>query len=62
MVILHVVANMTKVINDLRSEGIPVGDDVLAEYSPYRTEHINRYGVFSLNMNRETMTLEYDLV
>ena len=62
MVILHVVANMTKVINDLIKEGREVDEHILRELSPYRTDHINRFGVFPLSMDRETIDLEYKLV
>lgn len=62
IVILHVVANMTKVINDLRNEGTEINEYILRELSPYRTDHINRFGIFPLNMNKETIDLEYKLV
>jgi len=62
MVILHVVANMTRAINDLRKEDITIEDEVLRQLSPFRTEHINRFGVFPLDVDRETTNLVYDLI
>jgi hypothetical protein len=62
MVILHVVANMTKVINTLRSEGLEVKDELLRYLCPFRTEHINRLGIFLVDIDRDLMSLEYDLI
>ena len=62
MLILHVTANMTKVVNTLKKEGLAISDNVLAAYCPYRTEHINRRGIFPLNLNAETVELEYALI
>lgn len=61
MVILHVVANLTKAINQLKSEGIEVPDELLKYMSPYRVEHINRLGYLALNMDKITEELEYDI-
>lgn len=62
MVILHVTANMTKVINELRKEGENIPDELLDYYSPYHTDHISRLGMFPLEFDRETIELEYELV
>jgi TnpA family transposase len=62
MVMLHVVANATKVINDLRSGGLELSNDILEHLSPFRTEHINRLGVFQLDIEKTPMELEYKLV
>jgi TnpA family transposase len=61
MVSLHVMANMTMVVNDMRNEGIKITDEILNKHSPFRTDHINRLGVFSLSETRENMPLEYVL-
>lgn len=62
MVILHVTANMTNVINDLKSEGKEVPDGLLKYLSPYRTEHINRLGYLALNMDKTTQELQYEII
>ena len=61
MVILHVTASMTNAINELRKEGHEIDQDIISGLSPYRTEHINRLGVFKLDTEREVMELEYNL-
>ena len=58
---LHVTANMTQAINQLKAEGIDVPDEVLNQVSPLRTEHINRFGIFPVDYNRKTIDLVYDL-
>ncbi len=48
--------------NKLRSQGIEIPDEVLAGISPYWTEHINRFGIFQLEMEKKVAEIEYDLV
>lgn len=62
MVMLHVVVNMTKAINILRKAGIEIKNEFLEHLSPYRTAHINRLGIFQLDMDRQAVDLEYDLM
>ncbi|HHX8417257.1 TPA: Tn3 family transposase [Legionella pneumophila] len=60
-VMLHVVANMTHAINELKVEGLDITPDMLNGLSPYHTGHINRFGVFYLSMNKEKLHVEYKL-
>ena len=60
-VILHVVANMTNVINELKAEGLEVTKDMLNALSPYHEGHINRYGLFPLSMNKKKLHVEFKL-
>lgn len=62
IVMLHVVANTTKVINNLRIGDIEIGNDILEHLSPFRTDHINRLGIFQLDIDKIPMELEYKLV
>lgn len=61
MLIFHTVAYQTKGINKLRSQGIEIPDEILSGISPYWTEHLNRFGVFQLDMEKEVAEIEYDL-
>lgn len=62
MVMLHVVAHMTKEINLIKNKfGIKIGDKILRHFSPYRVGHINRLGIFKLDANRKPIDLEYGL-
>ena len=61
MIIFHNVAHQTKAINKLINEGVEIPDEVLASISPYWTEHINRFGIFSLDMQKAIANIEYKL-
>ena len=60
-VILHVVANMTNVINDMKAEGYDIRPEMLNGLSPYHTGHLNRFGLFPLTGNREKLKVEFRL-
>ena len=61
MLIFHTVVHQTKGINKLKDDGIDVPNEILSGISPYWTEHINRFGAFHLNMDKNTANIEYDL-
>ena len=44
--IFHTALDMTEVIRGLISEGWEITAGLLAQLSPYLTEHINRFGVY----------------
>lgn len=60
-VILHVVANMTNVINDMKTEGYEISPEMLNSLSPYHTGHLNRFGLFPLTGDREKLRVEFKL-
>ena len=53
MVMTHVVFSMTKAINQLHDEGYEIDNQSLKHFSPYRTSHMNRFGVFELDNGRQ---------
>jgi TnpA family transposase len=55
--ILHNVYTLTCVLQQLSTEGYPIDNEVLARLSPYATEHINRFGNYVLNLDRNTPPL-----
>ena len=59
MIILHNVARMTRVLTQLRDEGVRISADILQGLSPYRTSHINRFGDYTLDVSREVGPLEF---
>jgi TnpA family transposase len=61
MLIFHTVANQTKAINKLKDQGIDIPIEILSGIAPYWTEHINRFGMFNLNMEKTMADVEYDL-
>lgn len=54
----HLVAN--RVIKELQGDGMPITQGVLAGLSPYRTHHINRFGDYTLNLDREVRPMKFE--
>lgn len=61
ILMFHNVVNQTKVINNLRSRGIDVPDEVLQGISPLWRENYNRFGTFMLDMNDAVEEVDYHL-
>ncbi|AJQ87734.1 transposase [Xanthomonas oryzae pv. oryzicola] len=59
LIILHNVEQMTRVLAELRDEGRTISPEALAELSPYRTSHINRFGAYTLDLNREIAPIDF---
>lgn len=62
MLIFHTVVHQTKAVNKLRADGIEIPNEILTGMSPYWTEHLNRFGMFQLDMENAVSEIEYDLV
>lgn len=52
LLVFHNVVTMTKALRHLEADGHAVSHEVLAALSPYRTEHVNRFGTYVLNFER----------
>jgi len=59
MIILHNVAGMTRVLEELRDEGVEITPELLAGLAPFRTGHINRYGDYTLDFKRKFWPLNF---
>ncbi len=44
---------MTRAIGRMEPDGHQISDEVLLVLSPYQTNHINRFGNYSLNFGRD---------
>jgi hypothetical protein len=53
----HTIVGMTRVLEQMAAEGLPVDETALASLSPYQTEHINRFGNYILDFARVPMPL-----
>jgi TnpA family transposase len=62
ILIFHTVVHQTKAVNKLRQHGMEIPDEVLTGFSPYWRDHLNRFGMFTLDMGRNTTEIDYDLV
>jgi TnpA family transposase len=52
LVVFHNVVSMTRVLQELIDEGYPVTPEIIARLSPYKTEHINRFGHYELRFDQ----------
>jgi len=52
MIILHNVVTMTRTLVALRDEGATITAAMLAGIGPYRNQHINRFGAYTLNKRK----------
>lgn len=52
LLIFHTVDAMTKVLDQLEDEGYEFSREALGALAPYRTEHINRFGDYTWNLDR----------
>jgi len=59
LAILHNVEAMTGVLKEMQEEGLPISEEILAGLAPYRTEHINRYGDYTLDLEKKVPPMNY---
>lgn len=59
LAILHNVEAMTGILKEMQEEGLPINEEILAGLAPYRTEHINRFGDYTLNLDRKVPPMNY---
>jgi TnpA family transposase len=60
-VIFHNVFTLSRVLQELQREGYPLDPTELAALSPYVTQHINRFGRYELDLDRQPPELTADL-
>jgi Tn3 transposase DDE domain len=58
LLIFHTLVTMTKGLHQMGEDGYEIDLEALATRSPYQTEHINRFGTYTLNPNRIPDPLE----
>lgn len=61
MVILHNAEAMTKVIKEFQMKGKEITKDMLAALAPYRRDHINRFGDYTLDLDRKIDPLDFSM-
>ena len=61
MVTLHNVQWMSRKLKDPQSDGYPVNEEILKGLSPYRTSHINRFGDYTLDINKPVKPIDYKI-
>jgi len=59
--IFHNVCGMTQRLHEMKKEGVLVEAETLNRLSPYITQHINRYGEYWIDLNRQSPPINYQL-
>lgn len=59
--IFYNVVEMSRILHELTQEGIPVEPEAVAALSPFLTQHVNRFGRYSLDLERKPPDIDYEL-
>ena len=59
--IFHNVQAQTRILRQLAEEGEEFDDATLSRLSPYLTEHVNRFGKYTLDLDRDSPAPDYTL-
>jgi TnpA family transposase len=62
LVVFHNVVSMTRGLQELIDEGIAVTPEIISRLSPYKTEHINRFGTYELRFDRVPQPITEELI
>src|SRR4051812_15200269 len=57
--IFHNVQAQTRILRQLVAEGEEFDKATLSRLTPYLTEHVNRFGKYTLNLDRDSAALDY---
>ena len=61
LVIFHNCHSITQALKELETEGMKLSPELIAGLSPYRTSHLNRFGLFELK-ERNPLPLDYGIM
>ncbi|MBV8887287.1 MAG: Tn3 family transposase [Chroococcidiopsidaceae cyanobacterium CP_BM_RX_35] len=60
--IFYNVFEISRILQELIGEGYGIDQEVMGALSPYLTRHINRFGSYGLDLNRQPPVLDYELL
>jgi hypothetical protein len=60
--IFYNVFEMSRILQELIVEGHEINEEIIGSLSPYLMRHINRFGSYSLDLNRQPPNLDYELL
>lgn len=60
LVIFHNCYSMTQALKELEAEGMKLSPELISGLSPYRTSHLNRFGLFELK-ERNPLPIDYEI-
>jgi Tn3 transposase DDE domain len=52
LLVFHNIVTLSRALNRLQSDDLKASDQALAVLTPYQTEHINRFGNYTVNFSR----------
>ena len=61
LVIFHNCHSITQALKELEAEGMKLTPELIAGFSPYRTSHLNRFGLFELK-ERYPLPVDYGIM
>lgn len=61
-VIFYNVFQLTRILHEYIQEGNELDEEVLYDLSPYLTFHINQFGKYGLDDNRQLPNIQFDMV
>lgn len=61
LVIFHNCHSITQALKELETEGMKLTPELIAGFSPYRTSHLNRFGLFELK-ERYPLPVDYGIM
>lgn len=61
LIVFHNTVSMTRALQQLIDEGHPVTKEIIARFSPYKTQHINRFGSYEMHFDRPPPPVDEDL-
>lgn len=61
LVIFHNCHTITQALKELEAEGMTLTPELIAGFSPYRTSHLNRFGLFELK-ERHPLPVDYGIM
>jgi TnpA family transposase len=61
LVIFHNCQTITQALKELEAEGMTLTPELIASFSPYRTSHLNRFGLFELK-ERNPLPVDYEIM
>ncbi|MDF1589863.1 MAG: Tn3 family transposase [Gammaproteobacteria bacterium] len=61
LAIFHNCHSITQALKELEAEGMKLTPELIAGFSPYRTSHLNRFGLFELK-ERYPLPVDYGIM
>ena len=52
LLVFHNIVTLSRALDRLQVDGLKASDQALAALTPYQTEHINRFGSYTVNFSR----------